>query len=119
MGSDINLVVLGGRLTADPEQKATTGGTSLTTFRMANNRWVAGKNGADGREETNFVRVTCWGALADRAAERLQKGAKVLVRGRWQVKQWDDAETGQQREGHELVAEDLDIVTDGRSAPAA
>ena len=37
MASDINLVVIGGRLTADPTHKAANGGASLTTFRIASN----------------------------------------------------------------------------------
>jgi single-strand DNA-binding protein len=116
MGSDINLVVIEGRLTGEPTHKATTGGTSLTTFRIANNRWIPGKNGADGREDTNFITVSCWGAVADRAAGRLQKGTKVVLKGRWQVRQWKEEESGQTREGHELVADDVEITSGGRTS---
>jgi single-strand DNA-binding protein len=116
MASDINLVVIGGRLTADPIHKAANGGASLTTFRIASNRWIAGKNGAEGREDTSFINVSCWASVADYAAQRIQKGTKVVLTGRWQVKQWEDTETGQMREGHELVADSVEIITGGRPA---
>ena len=119
MASDINLVVIEGRLTGEPTHKVTNGSTALTTFRIANNRWIPGKNGAEGREDTNVITVSCWGAVADRAAQRLQKGTKVVLKGRWQVRQWEDAESGTTREGHELVAEDVEITTNGRSAHGA
>lgn len=113
MASDINLVVIGGRLTADPTHKAANGSAALTTFRIASNRWIAGKNGAEGRQDTSFINVSCWASVADYAAQRIQRGTKVVLTGRWQVRQWQDEESGTTREGHELVADSVEIISGG------
>ena len=116
MASDVNLVVIEGRVVSDLETKVTLGNSSLTTFRIANHRWIPGNEGREGREETNFLAVSCWGNTADRVAQRVSKGCKVVIKGRWQVRQWQDAESGQQREGHELVADDVAVTHEPRGA---
>lgn len=116
MASDVNLVVIEGRVVNEPEVKVTTGNTSLTTFRIANHRWIPGNEGREGREEVNFMAVSCWGTVADRVAQRVQKGCKVVIKGRWQVRQWQDQESGHQREGHELVADDVAVTHEPRGA---
>ena len=116
MASDVNLVVIEGRVVSDLESKVTAGNTSLTTFRIANHRWISGNEGREGREETNFLAVSCWGTVADRVAQRVSKGCKVVIKGRWQVRQWEDQASGQQREGHELVADDVAVTHEPRGA---
>src|SRR3954470_5209076 len=53
----MNSVNLIGRLTRDPEKRATPGGTDVCTMRVAIQR--AGSNGSD------FVNVTAFGKLAE------------------------------------------------------
>lgn len=114
MASDVNLVVMEGRVVGDPESKVTAGNSTLTTFRIVNHRWVPGGEGREGREESNFIGVSCWGNVADRVAQRVSKGCKVVIKGRWQVRQWEDQTSGQQREGHELVADDVAVTHEPR-----
>jgi single-strand DNA-binding protein len=101
MASDINICTVGGRLGVDPERKGESG---PVTFRMANNRWVPGRDGKEGREDTSWMTVVSWGPLAERVETTYQKGDRVLVEGRIQIRQWEDAESGKTREGCELVA---------------
>ena len=47
---NFNKVILGGRLTADPELKTTPSGISVTSFTVAVNRRFGGKNGEEARK---------------------------------------------------------------------
>ena len=67
MASDLNRVVLIGRLTRDPELKQTQGGTALCRFSIANNRNYT--TGGERRED----RVGVWVRRPDKP--RLADGA--------------------------------------------
>ena len=78
----VNVVVLQGNLTRDPETKV-VGSTTVTSFTVANNQQSKDK------EYTNFIDVECWGKLADSCAKYLGKGSKVLVEGQLIQQSWD------------------------------
>jgi len=111
MASDINTCLIGGRLGADPERRGESG---PVTFRLASNRWIPGREGKEGREETSWLTVVSWGPLAERVETAYTKGDRVLVEGRIQIRQWEDAESGKTREGFELVATTIHPLGDLR-----
>ena len=55
---NLNKVILGGRLTADPELKTTQSGVSVTTFTLAVSRRFGGKEGEP--PQADFINVTAW-----------------------------------------------------------
>jgi single-strand DNA-binding protein len=72
----IDLVVVG-NAGSDPEMRYTPSGTAVTNFSLAINvrvprdgEWVV---------ETIWVRVTCWGRMAETANQYIKKGDRVLV----------------------------------------
>ena len=68
----LNLLVVMGRLTKDPELRKSPIGTPITTFSVAVNT---------GKDETSFFDVVTFGDVADGVAKHLHKGSKVAVRG--------------------------------------
>ena len=102
---NFNLVVIGGRLTADPELKTTPSGIPLTTFTVAVNRRV--RNG----EETtaDFLTVTAWRQTAELVAKYFRKSSAITVVGKIQSRTWTDPE-GKKRYGTEIVAEEVHFV---------
>ena len=68
----LNLLVVMGRLTKDPELRKSPIGTPITTFSVAVNT---------GKDETSFFDVVTFGDVADGVAKHLRKGSKVAVRG--------------------------------------
>lgn len=102
----MNSVQLIGRLTRDPEAKHTTGGTAVTTFRLAVDR--------PGREGADFVTVKTWQRLADVMAEHLTRGRRVAVQGRLAHEEWTGAE-GRRAERLTVVADRVEFL----DAPAA
>lgn len=79
---DFNNVVLSGRLTREPEMRATPDGHSVTDFYLACNRYLNEKL-EDGKfkQLTTFIKCTAWNKRADQLSEVLHKGDEVLVQG--------------------------------------
>lgn len=107
---NFNRVMLGGRLTADPENKQTATGVSVTTFSIAVNRRFAGK---DSQSQTDFFNITAWRATADFVSKYFHKGSSIFVVGTIQNRTWTDQQ-GQKRYATDIVAEEVSFV-DSRS----
>lgn len=75
----INKVILMGRLTADPELKQTSNGTSICRFAVAVNRPYADKQ--TGERQADFISVTAWRSTADFVAKYFTKGRMIIVEG--------------------------------------
>ena len=77
--ADLNVVILLGRLTRDPELRYTPGGTAVTSFGLAvNNRR---KSGDEWKEEPCFVDVRSSGAWPRPAASTSPRGAVRRSKG--------------------------------------
>ncbi len=108
----LNLVVLIGRLTHDPELRYTPGnGTAVASFSLAVNRPFANKQG---EREADFINIVTWDKLAENCANYLQKGRLVAVTGRLQIRSYDDRE-GVRRKAAEVVARDVRFLERPRS----
>ena len=113
----MNSINLPGRLTSDPELRATGNGTPVCKLRMATETR---------RGESVFVDVESYGNGAKAAGERLGKGDQIGVTGELVLDQWKDRETDQPRSRHYIVgsihflgAKRSEETADGGSAPAA
>jgi single-strand DNA-binding protein len=105
---EINRVILGGRLTTDPEVRYAGDGTPVTSLALAFHR---GYRGRDGRpmEETGFVTVRTYQRLAEVCGQRLKKGSPVLVEGRLQMREWKDGQ-GSRRTRLEIRADNVHFM---------
>jgi single-strand DNA-binding protein len=110
-----NLVILIGRLTRDPEMRYTPSGQAVTRFTLAVDRPVA--RGPNGEKQTDFVDVVVWRKLAEQASQFLTKGRLVCVRGRLQIRSYDDSR-GVRRKASEIVAYEVRFL-DGRRQDGA
>lgn len=96
----LNVAVLMGRLTADPELKTTQSGTSVTSFTVAVERNYAPK----GQErETDFINVTAWRQTAEFVCKYFGKGQMIAVEGSIQTRKYQD-KNGNNRVAVEVVA---------------
>ena len=88
--SDLNEVVISGRLTRDSELRYTPSGTAVTDVVIASNRnWS--KDG-EKQEETTFVDVTIWGKQAESLHTYLVKGRHLMIVGRLKLNKWETEE---------------------------
>lgn len=95
----MNLIVLQGNLTRDPEFK-NIGTTNVCNFGLAINRVKQG-----GQKETTFIEVSAFGRTADNIAKYFNKGKMILIQGRLHLDIWTDTNTQQQRTKLKVVAE--------------
>ncbi|MDR1292907.1 MAG: single-stranded DNA-binding protein [Clostridiales Family XIII bacterium] len=76
----MNLVVLVGNLTRDPEVRYVQSGTAVAHINIAVNRAYTKEGGPD----SDFFRVTLFGKQAELVERYLSKGRKVGIEGRIQ-----------------------------------
>ncbi|MDO5603093.1 MAG: single-stranded DNA-binding protein [Oscillospiraceae bacterium] len=100
----LNVAVLQGRLTADPELRQTPQGISVCRFSIAVDRSYS-KSGAE--KQTDFIDITVWRQTAEFVCKYFQKGSAVLVEGRIQTGSYVDKETGKNRRTFEVVANNV------------
>lgn len=86
----VNYVLLVGNLGSDPEVRSGNGRQSMTRLSVATHE-TSTKPTGERERWTEWHQVVAWGALGERAAERLRKGGSVLVEGRLQTRLWADA----------------------------
>lgn len=117
----LNLVVLIGRVVAEPELKYTPSGIAVCSFRIAVDRPFTSQGG---EKETDFIDIVAWRQSAEFAANYLGKGRLVAIQGRLQVRSWV-AQDGTKRYKTEVVASDVrgldrpkDRTDQGAGAPA-
>ncbi len=106
----VNVVMLGGNLTADPELKYTPKGTAVANMRLAVNSRYTTATG-EKREEVLFIDVVAWGRQAETCAEYLAKGSKVFVEGQLKSQEWDDRRTGQKMRKIEVHAKAVNFLS--------
>ncbi len=104
---NFNKTMLGGRLTADPENKQTPSGAAVTTFTIAVSRHYA-KN-TEEKPVTDFFKIYAWNGLADFVARFFRRGSAIFVVGRIQNRSYVDHE-GTKRYVTEIVAEEISFV---------
>jgi len=99
----MNSITLTGRLTADPEVRATKTGTE---FRLA----VQRRRSRDGEDRgAVYVDVVCFGRLAESCAQYLDKGRQVAASGRLELDEWE-TEGGERRSRHKVVGDEVEFL---------
>ena len=73
--SDINKLVIAGRLAEEPDLKYSDKGDPVCTFRLANNV------GYGNNKRTNFVPCKVYGKQAEFVAKYFSKGSRILIDG--------------------------------------
>lgn len=117
----LNVVVLTGRLTADPELKTTNNGTSVCSFSIAVDRRY--RSGED--RQTDFINIVAWRASAEFVSKYFKKGQMIAIEGSIQTRRYQDKD-GKNRTAFEVVANNVQFADFARrdddnsgSAPAA
>ena len=103
--TDINRVMLLGRLGADPVMRTAKTGTPFATFSMATETYIKSKN----ETETTWHRVIAWGNPAQKCGEQLKKGMSVLVEGKMKVRKFED-ESGKTNYLHEVHVDRMNFL---------
>lgn len=111
---NINKTILGGRLTADPELKATTSGISVCSFALAVNR----KFQKEGAQQVDFINCIAWRNTAEFISRYFRKGSSLCIVGNIQTRTWTD-QNNQKRYATEVIVDEalfVDSKSDGGQA---
>ena len=87
---NLNKVIIGGRLTADPELRTTTSGVATTSFSIA-------VNGVGKNAEPQFFDAVAWRDKAEFVAKYFKKGSNICITGSLKNRSWTDAQGVKQR----------------------
>jgi single-strand DNA-binding protein len=104
----VNVMLLVGHLTRDPEVRYSATGTPVATLGLAVNTRVKGQDGS-WRDDPCFIDIVVFGNQAEACGESLEKGAPALMEGRLQYRTWEDAQ-GHRRSKHEIVAARVQVL---------
>lgn len=106
---NFNKVILGGRLTGDPELKQTANGVYVCSFSVAVNRRYQSQNAENGQSQADFINVVAWRQSAEFVHKYFRKGSSICIVGSIQTRTWTDQQ-GQKRYATEVVADEINFV---------
>ena len=110
---NFNKVILGGRLTADPELKTTQSGIAVTAFSVAVNRRYS--KTAE-QQQADFINCVAWRQQAELISRYFRKGSSICVVGTLQSRSWTDQQ-GQKRYITEVIVDEVNFVDSKGAGP--
>jgi single-strand DNA-binding protein len=106
--SNINVVVITGNLTRDPELRSLQSGTSVCKMRVAVNSRRKDQSG-EWVDKPNYFDVTVWGAQGENCAQYLAKGRPVAIDGRLEWREFQDKQ-GNNRQAVDIIADSVQFL---------
>ena len=111
---NLNKVILGGRVVAQPELKQTQSGVPVCSFSLAVNRRFA----KEGATTADFFNATAWKGTAEFISKYFGKGSSICIVGSIQNRTWTD-QNGQKRYATDIVVDEAMFVDSKSDAPVA
>lgn len=109
-----NVVILSGRLTADPELKTTPNGVSVCSFTIAVDRKY--KQGED--RQADFINIVAWRQTAEFICKYFHKGSMIGIEGSAQTRKYQDKD-GNNRTAFEVVANNVHFMESKKDSAAS
>ena len=101
----LNIAVIMGRLTADPELRTTGTGISVCSFSVAVDRNYS----SGGERQTDFINCVAWRQTAVFIQKYFHKGNRIGLVGSIQTRSYDD-QSGQKKFITEVVVDEAEFV---------
>jgi single-strand DNA-binding protein len=101
-----NTITVVGNVTRDPELKFLNSGQAALKLSIAVNRRWQNRQTQEWEERVSYFEVVGYGAMAENAANSLQKGSRVIVSGRLEQRTWE-TENGDKRSIVEINADEI------------
>lgn len=100
----LNIAVIMGRLTAEPELRTTQNGISVCSFTVAVERNYS--NG--GERQTDFINCVAWRQTAEFISRYFHKGSMIAINGNIQQRQYTDKD-GNKRAAFEILVDNANF----------
>ena len=101
----MNVVVLIGRLTDNPELRHTNNDIAVTRFSIAVDRGY--KTGEE--RQTDFINIVAWRQTAKFITDYFKKGQRIAIEGSLRMNRYQDKD-GNNRTSYEVVANNVHFV---------
>lgn len=95
----MNIAILMGRLTRDPELKYITGGKAYANFTLAVQKT---------KDEAEFIDCVAWEKTAENIAEYFRKGNRILIQGHLNVSSYE--QNGEKRKFTRVLANTFEFI---------
>jgi single-strand DNA-binding protein len=119
---NINVVVITGNLTQDPELRHLGSGTAVCELRVAVNGRRKDGDTEEWVDKPNYFNVTVFGKHGQSCADHLAKGRPVAIDGRLDWREWEAKDGSGKRQAVQIIADNVQFLggkpTDGDSASA-
>ena len=107
--SNVNVVVITGNLTRDPELRQTGGGTAVCELRVAVNSRRKDQSG-NWVDKPNYFDVTVFGGQGENCATYLSKGRPVAVEGRLDWREWERKDGSGKAQAVSIIANSVQFL---------
>lgn len=97
----MNIIVLTGRLTRDPELKYGQSGNAYCKFSLAVNKPFK-------KDEVDFINCVSFGKTAELIGEYVRKGHKLGVQGQLQMNKFEV--NGEKRTSHDVMVNQIEFL---------
>jgi single-strand DNA-binding protein len=118
--SNMNKVILLGRLVRDPELRFIPSGQAVCNFTLAIDRPLSKEKKAELQAKVqataDFPRIIVWGKLAELCANYLSKGKQVALEGTLQTSTYK-TNTGETRYSTDVVASHVEFIGGSNDKP--
>ncbi len=107
-----------GNLGRDVESRFTPGGKQVHEFSVAVNQSRRDPQTGEWSDETDWFRCTVWGDYAKDTIEKLRKGDRVFVEGRFRTREYEGKD-GRMRTSLEVTADTVIALGEKPKSSAA
>lgn len=114
MARSLNQCSFIGNLGRDPEVRYLPSGGAVANMTIGVSDDYKDKNTGQMVNQTEWVRLTAYGKLAEVCGEYLKKGAKIFAQGKMVTRKWTDKQTGADKYSTEVVIDQMQML-DSRS----
>ena len=109
MAASVNRCIFIGNLGKDPEVRYTQGGDAIANFSIACTENWKDKATGEKKEQTEWVRISVFGKLAEICGQYLKKGSQVYIEGSLRTRKWTDKD-GRERYTTEIKGEVMKML---------
>ena len=107
----MNIVILIGRLTREPELLQTPSGVAVAKFAIAVNRRFA----KEGRQNADFINCTAWRQQAEFICKYFKKGSMIAIVGSIQSRSWDGTD-GKKQYATDILVDEVYFTGEKRNS---
>ena len=107
--ASVNKCIFIGNLGKDPEMKYTASGEAICNFSIACTESWKDKQTGEKKEQTEWVRISFFGKLAEICGQYLKKGSQVYIEGSMRTRKWTDKD-GQERYTTEIRGDEMKML---------